>query len=92
MPDGFITAAALTSANDNSWIQVAFASVLGRVGLQRILFRSLVVSIRQSFTWILTMPADNLTCATRTGLSVPSEGYGRALLSCTLSLGFIPPE
>ena len=27
MPDGFITAAALASANDNSWIQVTFASV-----------------------------------------------------------------
>jgi hypothetical protein len=27
MPDGFITAAALASATDNSWIQVTFASV-----------------------------------------------------------------
>jgi hypothetical protein len=27
MPDGFITAAALASADDNSWIQVTFASV-----------------------------------------------------------------
>lgn len=26
MPEGFITAAALASADDNSWIQVTFAS------------------------------------------------------------------
>ena len=31
MPDGFITAAAVASANDNSWIQVAFAHLSRRV-------------------------------------------------------------
>jgi hypothetical protein len=92
MPDGFITAAALASANDNSWIQVTFASVpsAGLSGLQYILHRSLVVSIRQSFTWILAIPEANLTCASRTGPSVPSAGEGQVLLSCALFLGFYP--
>jgi hypothetical protein len=91
MPDGFITAAALASANDNSWIQVTFASVpwAGLSGPQYILHRSLVVSIRQNFTWILVMPADNLTCASRTGPSVPLAGEGQVLLSCALAFGFI---
>ena len=92
MPDGFITAAALASANDNSWIQVTFASVpsAGLSGLQYILHRSLVVSIRQSFTWILAIPEANSTCASRTGPSVPSAGEGQVLLSCALFLGFCP--
>lgn len=43
--------------------------------------RSLVASIRQSFTWILAIPVDNLTCASRTEPSVPSAGEGQVLLS-----------
>lgn len=91
MPDGFITAAALARANDNSWIQVTLASIslAGLSGLQYILPRSLVVSIRKSFTWTLVIPVDNLTCASRTGPSVLLAGKEQVLLSCALSLGFI---
>jgi len=38
------------------------------------------------------MLADNLTCAFRTGPSVPSAGEGQVLLSCALSLVFYPFE
>ena len=91
MPDGFVTAAALASANDNSWIQVTFASAPAGgayLDFSTFLYRSLVVSIRQSFTWIPATLVGSLTCASRTGPSVPSAGEGQVLLSCALSLKF----
>jgi hypothetical protein len=84
MPDGLITAASVTRAEDDSWIQVLSWMFLGRsiVSFRTLSHRSLAVSTRASFISLLATLVDRWTCASRMGLSVLSACQEQALSSC----------